>query len=232
MIDAASLDFRSIEENVRELHMELWDRQCALWPGENVVPLDICDPWMAAKYLGFEVQEGWLDSAGSQAGRYQLGGFLDRPAKLIGISDQQKPRTQRFTLAHEIGHVRLHPGMHHHRELPLQGLTEPHEPAHPRERQANHFAGCFLVPKKQLHRAFVTSFGIEQLTLTDEVAYQLRGAGFMSLMNLPYESLVFERVVAQAVRFRGRQFGALNDLFQVSPTTMAIRLRQVGLTRR
>jgi hypothetical protein len=232
MITAASLDFCSIEENARELHMELWDRQCVLWPGENVVPLDICDPWMAAKHLGFEVQEGWLDSAGTQAGRYQLGGFLNRPANLIAISDQQKPRTQRFTLAHEIGHVRLHPGLHHHRERPLQGLTEPREPVQPKERQANHFAGCFLVPQKQLRRAFAASFGVDQLTLTDDVAYELLGAGFMSLMNSPYDSLAFERVVAQAVRFRGRQFGALNDLFQVSPTTLAIRLRQVELTSR
>ena len=83
-----------------------------------------------------------------------------------------------------------------------------------------------------MRKAFRASFGVEQLTFTDDVAYELLGNGFKSLMNSPYESLHFERVVAQAVRFRGRQFGALNDLFDVSPTTLAIRLRQVGLTRR
>ena len=177
------------------------------------------------------MQEGWIDSPGTRAG-FQLGGFLNRPMKLIGLSDQLAQRTMRFTLAHEVGHVLLHPGLHHHRELPLQGITEPHEAVQPKEREANHFAGCFLVPTKQLKLAFVASFGVEKLTLTDNVAFELLGAGFVSLMNTPYESLVFERVVAQAVRFGGRQFGALNDLFQVSPTTLAIRLRQVGLTRR
>ena len=89
-----------------------------------------------------------------------------------------------------------------------------------------------MVPAKQLKLAFRASFGVDQLTLTDSVAYELLGAGFMSLMNTPYESLAFERVVAQTVRYCGRQFGALNELFQVSPTTLAIRLRQAGATRR
>jgi len=229
---ASAVDSESIEKAARGLQMQLWDRQCCFWPGQKVTPLDACDPWVAAHHLGFEVQEGWLDSEGSRAGRYQLGGFLNRQAKLIGISDQQKPRTQRFTLAHELGHVLMHPGIHHHRELPLAGITEPHEAVEPKERQANHFAGCFLVPAKQLRLAFRASFGVEHLTPTDEVAYELLGAGFKSLLNSPYESLHFERLVAQAVRFRGRHFSALNDLFQVSATTLAIRLRQARLTGR
>lgn len=228
---ATAIDFQFIEDEARSLQTALWDRQCILWPGESVVPLDVCDPWVGARHLGFEVQEGCVDSPGTRSG-FQLGGFLNRPAKLIGLSDTQKPRTMRFTLAHELGHVLLHPGMHHHRELPLHGITEPREPVEPKERQANHFAGCFLVPSKQLKRAFRASFGVERLTLTDSVAYDLLGNGFMALMNSPYESLHFERVVAQALRFRGRHFGALNELFGVSPTTLAIRLRQVGLTSR
>lgn len=215
----------------RTLQLELWDRQCTLWPGEKVSPLDVCDPWVAAKHLGFEVQEGWLSSDGTRQG-FQLGGFINRPAKLIAISDDQKPRTKLFTLAHEIGHLLMHPGLHHHRELPMHGLTEPHEPTDPKERQANHFAGCFLVPEKQLRHAFRACFGIESLKLTDTVAWELLGANYASLMNSPYPSLAFERVVAQARRFGGRHFGALHDLFQVSPTTMAIRLHQTGLVYR
>jgi IrrE N-terminal-like domain len=219
------------EEKARELQLELWDRQCTLWPGEKVTPLDVCDPWVAAQHLGFEVQEGWLSSPGTRAG-YELGGFLNRPANLIGISDQQKPRTKLFTLAHEVGHLVMHPGLHHHREMPIHGMTEPREPTDPREREANHFAGCFLVPKKQLRRAFQAAFGAESLKLTDNTAWELLGANFTSLMNSPYNSLAFERVVAQALRFRGRHFGSLCNLFQVSATTMAIRLRQAALVYR
>jgi hypothetical protein len=231
MLASTAIDFPLIEEKARRLQIDLWDHQCNLWEGESVTPIDVCDPWKAAKHLGYEVQEGWVDRPGTRSG-FQLGGFLNRPMKLIGLSDQFAQRTMRFTLAHEVGHVLLHPGLHHHRELPLQGITEPHEPVHPREREANHFAGCFLVPAKQLRRAFRATFQTDRLTLTDNVAFELLGAGFMSLMNTPYESLAFERVVAQALRFGGRQFGPLHKLFQVSPTTLAIRLRQVGLTRR
>jgi hypothetical protein len=220
-----------IEEEALNLQREIWDRQCTIWPGERVTRLDVCDPWVAAKYLGFDVQEGWLHNPGTRQG-FQLGGFINRPAKLIGISDQQKPRTKRFTLAHEIGHLLRHPGMHHHREMPIHGLGEPREPTDRKELEANHFAGCYLVPTSLVIKAFRLSFGVESLMLTDVVAYELLRADFMSLMNSPPHSLAFERVVAQAVRYRGRQFESLNELFQVSPTTMAMRLRQVGLTHR
>ena len=219
------------EQAARKLQLELWDRQCSLWPGENVTPLDICDPWVAAKYLGFEVQEGWLSNDGTRLG-FQLGGFINRPARLIAISDNQKPRTKLFTLAHEVGHLLMHPGLHHHRELPIHGMTEPREPSDPKERQANHFAGCFLVPEKQLRLAFEACFRARSLKLTDTRAWELLGANYASLMNSPYPSLTFERLVAQAQRFGGHQFGSLHDLFQVSPTTMAIRLHQVGLVYR
>src|SRR5436190_5033922 len=130
MLTTTSID--PIEEEALELQREMWDRQCTIWPGEKVTRLDVCDPWVAARYLGFDVQEGWLDSPGTRQG-FHLGGFIDRPARLIAISDQQKPRTKRFTLAHEIGHLLLHPGMHHHREMPIHGLGEPREPTDPKE---------------------------------------------------------------------------------------------------
>lgn len=231
MLARASLSLSAIEQNARELQRELWDLQCSLWPGEKVTPLDICDPWVAARHLGFTVQEGWLSSPGTRPG-HELGGFLNRPAKFIGVSDQQKPRTQRFTLAHEVGHLRLHPDLHIHREIPIHGTEEPHLPLDRKEREANRFAGFFLVPTKQLRLAFVASFGADQLTLTDNVAYELLGSSFMSLMNSPYDSLAFERNIASANRFRGRHFLPLHELFGVSPTTLALRLRESGLTRR
>ena len=219
------------EQAARRLQLELWDRQCALWPGGSVTPLDVCDPWVAARYLGYEVQEGWLSSTGTAPG-FQLGGFISRPAMVIAVSAEQKPRTQLFTLAHEVGHVLMHPGLHHHRETPIHGLTEPREPTDPKEREANRFAGCFLVPEKQLRLAFLACFGEKNLNLTDNVAWELLGGSYTSLMNAPSHSLAFERVVAQAKHFGGHHFRALHELFDVSPTTMAIRLRETGLVLR
>ena len=228
---AAAVTSEAIEEEALEVQREMWDRQVSIWPGRKVQRLDCCDPWEVAKYLKFEVQEGDLSCPDLPYGM-RLGGFLNRPARLIAIADQLRPRTKRFTLAHEIGHVLLHPGMHHHREMPIHGLGEPRDPVEPEERQANHFAGCLLVPTSLLKRAFWSMFKVEYLDLTDDVAYELLGEDYMSLMNSAPYSLAFHRRVGEVERFRGKQFQSLVDLFEVHPTTMAIRLRQCGLVRR
>lgn len=228
---AAALSYQAIEEEALEVQREMWDRQVSIWPGKRVQRLDCCDPWEVAKYLNFHVQEGDLSFPNLPYG-VRLGGFLNRAARLVAIADQLKPRTKRFTLAHELGHVLLHPGMHHHREMPIHGLGEPREPAELEELQANHFAGCLLVPTSLLKKAFWSMFKFEYLTLTDDVAYALIGEDYMSLMNSPPCSLAFHRRVGEVERFDCRQFQSLVDLFQVHPTTMAIRLRQCGLVRR
>lgn len=229
MIVTPAITYDQIEAKVRDLQMDMWDRQVSLWPGEKVTPLDVCDPEMAAYALGYEYREGIVDDAGSRAGRYELAGFIDRRRRLIAVSDKCNPLIKRFTAAHELGHLELHPGLHHHRERPIAGLTEPSEPVDPIERQANHFAGCFLVPRKQLIRAFQAFFKVDQLKLTDTVAYELAGPDYKALLESDPRSLHFERYVARAPRFKGRNFESLDKMFRVSPTTMAIRLRQVGL---
>ena len=70
------------------------------------------------------------------------------------------------------------------------------------------------------------------MRLTEDVAYELLGAEFVVLMNSSYDSVMFQRLVAEARRFRGRNFDPLHVLFKVSPTTMAIRLRECGLVYR
>jgi hypothetical protein len=64
------------------------------------------------------------------------------------------------------------------------------------------------------------------------VAWELLRDNWASLMNSPYHSLAFARCVGRAQRFRRREFGPLHDLFKVSETTMAIRLRESGLVYR
>jgi hypothetical protein len=87
----------------------------------------------------------------------------------------------------------------------------------------------FLVPRKQLMQAFRACFGVDFLHMTDSVAYELARDEFPQLMNGAPGSLLFERAVARAVRFRGKHFESLDKTFRVSRTTMAIRLVEVGL---
>ncbi|WP_194792989.1 ImmA/IrrE family metallo-endopeptidase [Caenimonas koreensis] len=218
-----------IEECALEVQREMWDKQFSLWPGEKMQRLDLCDPWLVAAYLGYEVQEGFI--SGDTRPGYRFGGFVNRDLNLVGISDHQSERAKRFTLAHEVAHLQLdHPGMHHHRELPMQGL-ETRVPADWKEREANHYAGCLLVPSALLTKAFRSAFNVTSLMLTDEVAWELLGQEYAQLTNSPPHSRALARLIATARRFRGRHFGSLHDLFKVSDMTMAIRLEQTGLVQ-
>jgi hypothetical protein len=217
------------EQAAIDLQYELLAHAPILWPGEKLTPLDVCDPWVAARYLGYEVQEGWL--TGARDG-FKLGGFINRPANLIAIDNDLKPRTKLFTLAHEIGHMRMHLKMQHHREIPLHGITEPRVQTDPQEFEANHFAGCFLVPERPLRKAFKARFGDKSLKFTENIGFDLIGNSYTALKNAPYPSEAFERVVAQTDHFEGGRFEPLYDMFKVSPATMAIRLRQCGLVYR
>lgn len=216
------------EQAARKLQLELLASSAVLWPGEHLTPLDMCDPWVAARHRKIEVQEGWVTSEYTQAG-YKLGGFINRTANVIGVDIDLNYRTKLFTLAHEIGHMEMHPELHHHREIPVHGLADVRRHPDRREHEANQFAGFFLVPTKQLRIAFEAAFGVKNLQLTDDVAWELLRDDWASLMNAPYHSLAFARCVARAPRFRGREFGPLHDLFRVSETTMAIRLKESGL---
>jgi hypothetical protein len=192
------------EQYARNLQLELLENQFKVWGSDKVTPLDMCDPWAAARYLGIEVQEGWLSSQYTPAG-FKLGGFINQTLGLIAVDIDLHYLTKRFTLAHELGHMEMHPMLHHHREIPLRGLTEPHVPTDPREREANKFAGYFLVPTKQLRKAFTACFSVESLKLTDDVAWELLRDSWPHLMNSAYHSPAFERCVARAQRFRGKE---------------------------
>jgi hypothetical protein len=228
MATATSID---PEQAARKLQLELLANSPVLWPGEQLTPLDMCNPWAAARHRKIEVQEGWLTSQYTQAG-YKLGGFINRTANVIAVDVDLNYRTKLFTLSHEIGHLEMHRDLHHHREIPVHGLTDGRGHPDRREHEANQFAGFFLVPTKQLRIAFEAAFGLKSLQLTDDVAWELLRDDWVSLMNSPYHSLAFARCVARAQRFLRREFGPLHDLFKVSETTMAIRLKESGLVHR
>jgi hypothetical protein len=217
------------EQAAIDLQYELLANAPILWPGEKLTPLDVCDPWVAARHRGFVVQEGWL--TGARDG-FKLGGFIDRVANVIAIAEDLKPRTKLFTLAHELGHMIMHRSMQHHREIPLHGITEPRVQTDQRELEANNFAGCFLVPRRQLFKAFKDRFGDKSLKFNENIGFDLIGNSYTALRNAPYPSDAFERVVATTDHFQGGRFVPLHDLFRVSPTTMAIRLRECGLVYR
>ncbi len=85
-----------------------------------------------------------------------LSGFVARQpgSVIIGVNSAHPPTRQRFTIAHEIGHLRLHAGrrlivdklmrvnMRHAASHPIEGI----------EREANRFAAHLLMPEQHVRR--------------------------------------------------------------------------------
>lgn len=149
--------------------------------------------------------------------------------KLIAIDQSLVPEDfpamrgrYRFTLAHELGHWRLHRHLYLRRagERTLLANT-PARPDHvlrshatdPKEVQANRFAACLLMPREMVKREWHQLRGnMDPIYLADLRANQS--------LNLSDEML-FE----QAAR-------PLAEKFEVSPFAMRIRLEEMKLLAR
>ena len=99
-----------------------------------------------------------------------ISGVVDYDNKQININDSESPCRKRFTIAHEIGHIILHPG-----ENRIDFRTQPSDrPFDVKEFEANEFAGCLLMPRdifsqKYLHSSFLKEvcdfFGVSEQAL-------------------------------------------------------------------
>jgi Zn-dependent peptidase ImmA (M78 family) len=106
------------------------------------------DPEKTAGSLGLIIARQDVDPAVD-------GMLLRRDGRVvIGLNDARTPESQRFILAHLIGHYR----MHARRELILDGIVR-HEhrrlactPTDREEAEANRFAGALLMPEHVVRR--------------------------------------------------------------------------------
>jgi Zn-dependent peptidase ImmA (M78 family) len=80
--------------------------------------------------------------------RSNVSGLVISSEKLIGVNANHAPVRQRFTIAHEIGHIRLgHPDI---------VFVPNNSGINVFDREANEFAGSFLVPSAALRKAAQT----------------------------------------------------------------------------
>lgn len=103
---------REIERIVRNLHTEMWQRRAELFPsGDDVEPMQILDPELALRSLGYNVI--MRESLGQHAaGRdsFEVAGIIDKSNDRVEISQRSSPVIRNFTTAHELGHAVLHAG--------------------------------------------------------------------------------------------------------------------------
>lgn len=104
------------------------------------LPVDLDE---IAKHCGLSIKQGEFVDKG-------LEGALDRQEKTIFLSKNDDFARKNFTLAHELGHFKLHEDvktdiftMHQ-----LETLMSRQEDQDPKEREADLFAASLLMPKK------------------------------------------------------------------------------------
>jgi len=134
---------RAIEEDARSLHEELWRDRVKLTGTVNCRPIDLLDPSLVIGMHGYAYEcRPSLREIGRPAGRTTTAGWLDKQQKLVLVSEEFELPVQRFTGAHELGHIRLHPNRVVHREVPVEGFSFPRDRI---EREADSWAAYFLI---------------------------------------------------------------------------------------
>lgn len=115
-----------------------------------------------------------------------------------------------------------------HRDRPLKELG--HHPTRPKhEKEADYFAACFLVPEKLTRVKFKRFFSSNKFIFNDANAFQISPSDPWSLLRPREGSLDRELALATAVSYGGFRFDNLAKQLGVSATTMAIRIKELGL---
>lgn len=111
-----------------------------------------------------------------------LSGFIlrDQGRVVIGVNSEHPKTRQRFTLAHEIGHLLLHEGEPLHVDSDTPGFSvnrrdqRSREGSDVTEREANHFAAELLMPATFLEQDIGNAESVDLLdtkeTILDDIA--------------------------------------------------------------
>jgi Zn-dependent peptidase ImmA (M78 family) len=115
---------------------------------QNAVPIPVDK---IAEAIGAEIREVELDE--------DLSGMLvrNKDSRIISVQRSHANARKRFTIAHELGHLLMHPGRPYiaetDRPVRLDLRTNTPGYANPREeREANQFAAALLMPATQVHK--------------------------------------------------------------------------------
>jgi hypothetical protein len=163
-----------------------------------------------------------------------VAGMIDRTEGMVCVARNLPPEQRRFTLAHEIGHLVLHPKhINLHRDRPI-GQHRPHSRRPWYEREADVFAAELLMPSRLLTEIFCGCFGgpIDGSRPDNSLAFKLSSATGRELRAIDfaqYSAIERALVIASVSEFGTNIFESLSRRFAVSRTAMAIQLVETGL---
>lgn len=241
------LSNEEIESKARDLQLELWE--LAGCPQETKKILNAFKPSKLVGYLGYKYIE--LEDLGDNRfnrKKYETAGTVnhtktDNYKGTVAISLKFSAAVRNFTAGHEAGHLVLHPDQSGlHRDIPVDYVKS--EIADYRETQANKFSSYWLMPGKLVlkeiinmleriggHESFLSynAKKIESATTTvhfdENLSFWLAGGDSMKLVSAE-ENGSRESALAS---FRNGVYPSLADIFGVSHTAMAHRIKELGI---
>jgi Zn-dependent peptidase ImmA (M78 family) len=219
-----------IERFAAKVQNTIWNYKHILWQNEIAEDgyLDILDPKVILMKLGYQYQETLsLGAHETDDDTFEVAGIIDSTKKYVAISENFTDETMAFTVAHELGHALLHPNSVLHRDRPMDG-SHANIPKDFRERQADRFAACFLMPKKLVVSQLEARFGTKKIFLDNKTANDL-GAKLSDLKDHCKTTRDFARVIAEVNQVTFNTFDSMAEQFRVSTGAMAIRLEELGL---
>ncbi len=218
-----------IEKKARELLEKL--RNQAGNPTNHRELLTLLSPKMAAALLGYVYNEVEKINCWPPNTKCNHAGEID-PKGTITISLDYPSEVRLFTAAHEIGHAVLHPNEGLHRDIPVKEYGIYKTQRDIKEKEADYFAACLLMPRNLLRTAFQARFLNIPFIFNEHVIFSLGRNDCSSLLTAPESTLEREFILATAKRFNNQNFESLTEHFGgVSKTSMAIRLNELGIVR-
>jgi Zn-dependent peptidase ImmA (M78 family) len=131
-------------------------------------------------------------------------------------------------VAHELGHALMHNQLFLHRDKALDGSSSK-KFRDLKELQADKFAACFLMPKKQVKSLFKEFFLTEKFVINENTVFALNEKSVSAFRGKCRDTRGLAKILAKASFYKNKSFTSLADTFQVSIETMAIRLEELGL---
>ena len=203
---------------------------------EQVIPpnmtiadrLKIISPKNLVHLTGFiyEEHENLGDSRFNKQ-KYECAGLINPQSNKIAIAWKYPEEDQKFTLAHEIGHAILHPGIPLHKDKPLNNFKN--EKVNIKEVEANYFASCLLMPELLFLHELKVRFLTSKFRFHEHAVVSLgKDIGDFPSLDFPGANYSREIVLASSTRYNNVPFESLVDLFGVSEMVVARRIRELN----
>lgn len=215
-----------IESLASEFQNLLWKHHKSIWGVSLESPRQILDSQTIFEKV-FDYDFGEFPYIDNDDDGTECAGFIDQRERHVVLSNNYAREVKNFTAAHELGHAIMHKQTVLHRDMPLDSSS--FGPRTETEKQADKFATCFLMPRKQVVKTFYELFGTKKLLINNDTAFSLIRGSESDLRSKIKSRRDFALKIASAEIFAGNPFKSLAQQYNVSLTAMAIRLEELDL---